>query len=64
MLLAYFHDAFAAIGFPQYADLLFGRVSFAFHNLGSFNDRRLTLQVARISGDHRNQSFILSPSSW
>jgi 3-oxoacyl-[acyl-carrier protein] reductase len=26
----------AAIGFPQYADLLFGRGSFAFHNLGSF----------------------------
>jgi len=36
MLFAHFHDAFAAIGFPQYADLLFGRVSFAFHNLGSF----------------------------
>jgi hypothetical protein len=53
MLLAHFHDAFAAIGLPQYADLLFGRVSFAFHDLGSFQGRRLTLQVARISGDHR-----------
>ena len=36
MLLTHFHDAFAAIGFPQYADILFGRVSFDFHNLGSF----------------------------
>ncbi len=53
MLLARFHDAFAAIGFPQYADLLFGRGSFAFHNLGAFNGRRLTLQVAQILGDHR-----------
>jgi hypothetical protein len=30
------HDAFAAIGLPQYADLLFGCVSFAFHDLSSF----------------------------
>ena len=36
MLLAHFHDALAAIGFPQYTNLLFGRVSFAFHNLSSF----------------------------
>ena len=36
MLLAHFHDALAAIGFPQDADLLFGRVSFAFHSLGPF----------------------------
>ena len=36
MLLAHFRDAFAAIDFPKYADLLFGRVSFAFHDLGSF----------------------------
>jgi hypothetical protein len=30
------HDAFAALGFPENADLLFRRVSFAFHGLGSF----------------------------
>jgi hypothetical protein len=30
------HDALAAIGFPQNADLLFRRVSLAFHGLGSF----------------------------
>ena len=29
-------DAFAAVGRPQNADLLFRRVSLAFHGLGSF----------------------------
>jgi hypothetical protein len=36
MLLAHLHDILAAVGFPQNADLLFRRVSFAFHGLGSF----------------------------
>jgi len=36
MLLAHFHDDLAAIGLPQYADLLLGRDSFAFHDLDSF----------------------------
>jgi hypothetical protein len=47
------HVDLAAIGLPQYDDLLFGPESIAFHDLGSFNGRRLTLQVARISVDHR-----------
>ena len=36
MPLTYFHDALAAIGLPQDADLLFCRVSFAFRSLGPF----------------------------
>jgi len=36
LCLAHFHDAFAAIGLPQYADFLFGRGSFALHDLGYF----------------------------
>ena len=36
MLFAHFHDALAAICFPQNADLLFRRVYFAFHGLVLF----------------------------
>ena len=36
MLLAHFHDALAAVGFPQNADLLFSRVAFTFYSLRSF----------------------------
>jgi len=35
-VLADLDDVFAAVGFPQNADLFLGRVSFAFHDLGSF----------------------------
>jgi hypothetical protein len=44
------HDDLAAIGLPQYADLLFGRGSFTFHGLGSLWGRRLTLHLAQFSG--------------
>ena len=36
VVLAHLHDAFASIDLPQYAELLFDRASFAFHDLGSF----------------------------
>jgi hypothetical protein len=36
LLLAHLHDASAAVGLPQYADLVLRRVSFAFHRLDSF----------------------------
>jgi hypothetical protein len=36
VLLAHLHDAFAAIDLPRYAELLFDRASFAFHDLCSF----------------------------
>jgi hypothetical protein len=45
---------FCAVGFPQNADLLFGRVAFAFHCLGSFqvaltNQPRLRFRRSRHS---------------
>ena len=36
LLLSDLHDAFAAVGRPQNADLIFSRMSFAFHGLGFF----------------------------
>jgi hypothetical protein len=39
------HDDLAAIGLPQYAELLFGRVSFAFHDLDSFLGPQINITI-------------------
>ena len=44
-LLANLHDAFAAIGTPQDADLIFSGGAFPFHSLVPFMGSRLTLRV-------------------
>ena len=46
---AHFIDRLAAIGFPQYADLVLCCVAFAFHGLGLFQFPRLTLLPAQKS---------------
>lgn len=50
LLLADLHDALAAIDCPQNADLVLGRMSFAFHRLGPLYWPRLTPMAAQKFG--------------
>jgi hypothetical protein len=49
-LLADLHDAFAAVGCPQNAELILRRMSFAFHGLGLLYWPRLTPKAAQKFG--------------
>ncbi|MCX6943740.1 MAG: hypothetical protein NT173_03085, partial [Opitutales bacterium] len=45
-------NVLAAVGVPQNADLVLGRVSFAFHGLGSFQVAQTNTRPGSVSGGH------------